>query len=128
MASAKDWDEALVSFVNRRFFEGHQAYIGEVVLCAVIDRLPEFSKGGSRSLPRAWKCVKGWRRLTPGRSRRAWPWAYWAGMAAQMAKQGELIMAVFLLVAVSTYARPSELLALRRADLHPTSPGISKSW
>ena len=73
LTSGTEWDEALVMFMNRRFFEGHQAYIGECLICAVMNKLPEFSNGGSRSLPRAWKCVKGWRRLTPGRSRRAWP-------------------------------------------------------
>ena len=128
LETSKDWDSALVLFMNRRFFEGHQAYVGEVVICAVMDRLPEFSRGGSKSLPRAWKCVKGWRRLTPGRSRRAWPWAFWFGMAAMMVRQEELMAAVLLLVAVSTYARPSELFALRRADLHPPSAGISKHW
>ena len=128
LSTARDWDLALVAFMNRRFFEGHQAYVGEVVICAVMDRLPEFSRGGSRSLPKAWKCVKGWRRLTPGRSRRAWPWAFWAGMASVMVKHDDLMAAVLMLIAVSTYARPSELFALRRADLHPPSAGISKHW
>lgn len=126
--SSKDWDSALVLFMNRRFFEGHQAYVGEVVICAVMDRLPEFSRGGNKALPRAWKSVKGWRRLTPGRSRRAWPWGLWAGMAAMMVKQNELMAAVLMLIAVSTYARPSELFALRRADLHPPTPGVSEWW
>ena len=95
---------------------------------AVMDRLLEFSRGGSRSFPRAWKCVKGWRRLMPGRSRRAWPWALWAGIATQLVRQGELVAAVLVLVAVSTYARPSDLFALRRADLHAPVPWISRSW
>ena len=128
LATSKDWDEALVSFMNRRFFEGHQAYIGEVAICAVMDRLPEFSRGGSKALPRAWKCVKGWRRLTPGRSRRAWPWAFWAGLAAQLVRQNELVVAVTVLLSVSTYGRPSELFALRRGDLHPPAAGISSHW
>ena len=128
LTTSLDWDEALVTFMNRRFFEGHQAYIGEVLICAVMDKLPEFSKGGNRSLPRAWKCVKGWRRLTPGRSRRAWPMAFWAGMATRLVQRGQLVQAVLLLVAVSSYARPSELLALRKDDLHPPARGISKTW
>ena len=128
LTTSLDWDEALVTFMNRRFFEGHQAYIGEVLICAVMDKLPEFSKGGNRSLPRAWKCVKGWRRLTPGRSRRAWPWALWAGMATHLVSAGELSAAVLLLTLVSTYARPSEIFALRRADLHAPVTGISRSW
>ena len=65
LETGKDWDEGLVQFMNRQYFEGHQAYIGEVLICAVMDRMPEFSKGGHRSVHRAWKCVKGWRRLTP---------------------------------------------------------------
>ena len=85
LTTGTEWDEALVMFMNRRLFEGHQAYVGECLICAVMNKLPEFSKGGSRSLPRAWKCVKDWRRLTPGRSRRAWPWAFWAGMATHLA-------------------------------------------
>ena len=52
----------------------------------------------------------------------------WAGMAAVMVRQDELMAAVITLLAVSTYARPSELFALRRADLHPPSPGVSRHW
>ena len=128
LQTSKQLDDALAVFMNRGFFEGHQAYMGEVVICAVMDKLPEFSKRGSRSLPWAWKCVKGWRRLTPGRSRRAWPWAFWAGMATSLARAGELACAIILLVSVSTYARPSEIFALRKDDLHPPVAGISKFW
>ena len=53
LETAQQWDEALALFMNQNFFEGHQAYIGEVLICAVMDKLPDFSKGGSRSLPRA---------------------------------------------------------------------------
>ena len=49
-------------------------------------------------------------------------------MAAQLVGAGELAAAVLLLVLVSTYARPSEIFALRRADLHAPVLGISASW
>ena len=70
----------------------------------------------------------GWRRLCPGRSRTPYPLAVWCGMAALMVEGGHLNMAIFLLVAVSTYARPSELLRLRIFSLIRPAVGITGSW
>jgi len=49
-------------------------------------------------------------------------------MAALMVEGGHLNMAIFLLVAVSTYARPSELLRLRTFSLIRPAVGITGSW
>lgn len=48
-------------------------------------------------------------------------------MAAQLKAQGYLRMALFLLLSVSSYAQPSELLRMRVFNLVRPSPGITRS-
>ena len=105
-------DESLVRFFERDFFLGEQAHRGAKVLAALMHAEPRFGRRGDRRVPRAWRALKGWRRLAPGRSRRPEPLCFWAGMANEMVKKGESRMALFLLLSVSTYLRPSSMLAL----------------
>lgn len=52
--------------------------------------------------------------------------AFWAGMAAELAKMSQPWMTAFVRMAVSGYFRPSELLSLRRCDLLPPAPGVTQ--
>ena len=47
---------------------------------------PEFSVMGRRRVPRAWRALKGWKRLTPVVTRKPLPWPFWAGMSLEIAK------------------------------------------
>ena len=42
---------------------------GERLLEALLFFWPEFGRCGGRKIPRSWRCVKGWRRVTPGKAR-----------------------------------------------------------
>lgn len=66
--------------------------------------------------------------LTPGRSRAAFPLAVWCGLSWRLATRGHFNMAVFLMLAVSTYAWPSELLRLTQDCIVPPAPGAIASW
>eukprot|EP00969_Alexandrium_andersonii_P100474 4432738-Alexandrium_andersonii.AAC.1 len=66
--------------------------------------------------------------MAPGRSRRPWHFGLWAGLAWRMVERKQLGMAAFLLMALSPYCRPSELVSLRRSNLQPPSPGVSEFW
>ena len=72
--------------------------------------------------------MKGYRRLAPGRTRKTYPLAVWAAIAVEMKRIGYLRMAVFVLVAVSSYARPSELLRARVCSLMRPATGVTKTW
>ena len=65
----QDIDAGIVKFMNRCFWLGEQAHKGEKLLAAFMRKKPDFGRLGSRKLPRSWRALKGWRRLTPARSR-----------------------------------------------------------
>ena len=52
-------------------------------------------------------------KLTPGHSRQAYPLMVWTALACELRRVGKLRMALFLLVSLSSYARPSEVIRLR---------------
>ena len=77
----RDIDAGIVKFMNRCFWLGEQAHKGEKLLAAFMHKRPDFGRLGSCKLPRSWQALKGWRMLTPARSRRPWPLAVWAAVA-----------------------------------------------
>ena len=88
---------------------------------------PEFSVMGRRRVPRAWRALRGWKRLTPVVTRKPLPWPFWAGLATELGKVNPS-MARFTQMCVSGYCRPSELLSMRRCDLVPPAVGVLTSW
>ena len=124
----EDVDLCLVSFMNKLYFEGHQSWRGQKLMAALAHVDTGFGKKGSRSLPRAWRTLKGWLMKTPGRSRRPQPWCFWAAVAADLNRRGHLDMCLYVLLLVSCYLRPSEGLSLRRGDLMAPAAGASRFW
>lgn len=94
----------------------------------MMHREPRLGRLGDRKIPRACRALRGWRMLTPGRSRAAFPLAVWCGLSWRLATRGHFNMAVFLMLAVSTYAWPSELLRLTQDCIVPPAPGAIASW
>ncbi|CAE8724300.1 unnamed protein product [Polarella glacialis] len=121
-------DEALVKYFNQEYPAGSQSHLGNRVMAAFLDRFPEYGRLGSRKTPRAWRALKGWRKLTPGKSRKAHALAVWAAISWRMVVRQQVLMAIFNLVQVSTYARPGELIRLTRSSLVPPTPGVTKFW
>ncbi|CAK0820606.1 unnamed protein product, partial [Prorocentrum cordatum] len=119
---------ALVGYFNILFFKGWGANKGEQVSAGSMRLAPAFSRAGGRQLPRAFRCLKGWRRRAPGRSRRSWPLAQWAGVAWRLVERGLLQMAVFLLISPSSYLRPIELMGLCRRGIIAPAAGVSPFW
>ena len=105
-------DDALVRFFEQEFFRGEQASRGLKLLAGVMHAYPEFGRTGHRRMPKAWRALRGWQRLTPGHSRRPETLGLWAGVANALCVAGQTLMGFFVMLSVSTYARPSSLLAL----------------
>eukprot|EP00435_Cladocopium_sp_Y103_P068349 s90_g31.t1 len=126
--SDEEMDAALVLFFNRRFQEGEGSSTGDYTLAALMDHDPSYGRLGSRHIPRAWRCIKGWRKLCPVRSRLAFPLPVWAAISWRMVKRGHLQKAIFNLIQLSTYSRPGALLKLRKLGLARPSMGITKHW
>ncbi|CAK0901058.1 unnamed protein product, partial [Prorocentrum cordatum] len=121
-------DSALVSYLNGLYHAGTHLSWAEKLMAGVLHFNPDFSRYGARRLPRGWRCLRAWRRLEPPRTRKPWALALWCAMAWRMKARGSLQMAVFTLIAVSVYARPSSLLLLKPACLVPPAPGVCEFW
>lgn len=124
----EEMDLALVIYFNHKFSEGEGSYVGDYTLAALCDRDPSFGKLGHRKIPRAWRCLKGWRKLCPSRSRLAYPLAVWCAISWRMVVLGHRQKAIFNLVQLSSYHRPSTLLQLRKMGLVKPTQGITKFW
>jgi len=121
-------DAALVAYFNVSFLSGEQAWQGEVCMAALCHFYPQYGKYGDLKVPRAWRALRGWRRLTPQQSRRPHPLLLWQGMCVDLIARGHLQMAVYVMVSLSGYLRPSEAYRLRRCDLIPPCRGVSETW
>ena len=106
-------DLAIAQYLNSLFWKGEQPHKGEKFLAAWLHRYPDFGRIGSRKLPRSWfpcRCV-----------------CVWAAVAVEMVKMGQARMALFVLLSVSTYARPSELLrCVTRCLVRPTASALDE--
>ena len=127
LGADEDVDNALVQFFTNEYFQGRHPSRGERTLSGLMMLKPQFSRMGSRKVPRAWRALRGWRRQTPTVTRKPLPWPFWAVMAVEIAKEVPS-MAVFTLMGVSGYFRPSELLSLRRCDLIAPAAGVLDHW
>jgi hypothetical protein len=121
-------DESLVRFFTRDYFSGAHPSRGERTMAGLMMLEPSFSTSGHRKLPRAWRALRGWRRLTPTVTRKPMPWPFWCGVATLLAKKHHLGMGVFVLLSVSGYFRPAELLSVRRCDIFAPSSGVLEHW
>ena len=121
-------DESLVRFFTKEYFSGGHPSRGERTMAGLMMLEPSFSTSGHQKLPRAWRALRGWRRLTPTVTRKPMPWPFWCGVATLLAKKHHLGMGVFVLLSVSGYFRPSELLSVRRCDIFAPSPGVLEHW
>ena len=121
-------DGKLAAYFNHLFFAGEAPANGEKCMAAVMDYVPRYGKVGSERLPRSWRCLRGWRRLVPSRSRKPLPWSVWTAVCWRLVERGLSEMGLFVLLSVSLYTRPGELLAARRMDLVPPSSRALDYW
>ena len=63
-------DAALVAYLNFLYLSGHMFWRGERLLAGMMYYEPRFSRLGTGSPPRTWRAMRGWKKATPGRSRR----------------------------------------------------------
>lgn len=127
-ATDTEVDNLMVEYMNQMYLEGYQSYKADRMIAAFLHEYPNYGRNGGAKIPRTWRCIKGFRKLTPGRSRVGYPFAVWAAYAVEMKKLEKLRMSIFLLLSVSTYARPSELLRARVFSLVRPGHNISKGW
>ena len=117
-------DELLTEFLNQKYLEGYQSYVGADLLASLCVFQPEF-RPLEKTVPRALRSMKGWRKLCPGLSKRPWPWAVWCGIAVEVA-QTSPVMGLCILLGVDLYLRIVELMSAQCGDLlRPTTEGVN---
>ena len=121
-------DEELVGRIQHLFEKGHQPSRGEVLLASVLHFWPEFGRLGTRTIPRSWRALRGWRRLCPARSRSPHALAIWSGISVEFLRMRLLSFAIYLMMMVASYTRPSELLSAQRRDLQKPVANVSSHW
>ena len=72
-------DNSLVQHMNALYRQGFQSYHGDRLMASVMHRHPSCGRLGNVKMPRAWRALKGWRKLCPGRTRMLIRWLFGAG-------------------------------------------------
>ena len=121
-------DGALVGLFTDLFMVGEQASRGMKIGAAILYRWPDYKRMGGRDLPRMWKALKGWKNLAPARTREAVPLVVWAAIFNGLVAMGFHMMAIFMALAVSTYAAPISLFMLHPADIVPPKVSEPDFW
>ena len=70
LKSDEEIDKNLVKKLNRDYLKGYEVSRANHLLAGWLHFFPEFSKTGKRRIPRAWRALKGWKRLAPPSSRK----------------------------------------------------------
>ena len=118
-------DTALTIYSNAQYmFLVHASPL----MAALMHSYHQYSKHGSGKLPRFRRCLRGWKFLTPDRTRKVFSYACGCPIAAKLVLAGRRRMGAFFLVTLCSYARPSELLPLRARQLVPPTSSVTSSW
>ena len=121
-------DELVVQYFEKCFFAGDHASRGEIVMAAIINARPAFGRLRNLKLPRAWRSLKEWRKLTPSRTRIPLSLMVGFTITNSMCILGHAMMALWVLVAVSSYLRPGQMFSLTVGQLLEPVKGMTASW
>jgi hypothetical protein len=121
-------DELLVRYMNELFETGNKSWKGEKLVAALCFFSPQFGRHGALHIPRAIRCLKGWQKASPSRSRRPLVWPVWAAIAIELFRMRLPLVAVLVIVMVDCYLRPSEMLSLTPSSFLAPAPSGVASW
>ena len=121
-------DKAVVKAMNTLHLAGEEVSAGEKLFAATTDKHPSFGRHGPRKLPRALRCLKGWRKMAPPRSRVPKGFPVVAAVACELCRRGHRQKGLWILTGHGAYLRPAENMGLRRCDLIRPSSAISAYW
>ena len=108
-------DESFSIYLNQLFSDGADASEGFKTFAALLDAYPQTS--GKAGLPRARRCLQGWAKLDPARSRPPMPFSLVALICCHLLELQCVEAALAILLSFTAYLRPSEVLNLRGSDL-----------
>ncbi|CAK0824461.1 unnamed protein product [Prorocentrum cordatum] len=118
--SEAEMDVALVTYLNSMYFEGRAPNEGSALLASLAHYTPALYKRTAQALPRATRCLAGWRRRVPTRMRLPLPRRAAFAIAGTLAAWGHPRMGLFVMLSFAAYLRPQE--AIRLAGRHLVPP------
>ena len=128
LKSPSSFENVMIQYFHHLFFQGEQSSKGDYVAASVMHHVPALSRLGSVKMPRVWRALKGWRALCPPRSRMPETFAFWAGVVNLLYLSGQIAMGIFVLMSLSTYLRPSQLLSTVTESLVAPNRSVSAYW
>lgn len=113
-------DAYLVDHFDALFFEGEGVDAGSRLLAAIAFHHPRFSRLGAHSLPRAWRALRGWKRLAPPKAGLPMPQVGMHAVVGALIAMNDRPAALATLLGFYGYLRPGELCSL--TPMHLVAP------
>ena len=110
-------DRAVLAMLHEMFKEGELSSESQKLVSVVKKFRPELRQAGS--LPRSLTAIRGFRRIAPPATRQPLPWECACLIAETLVHDEQWLTAVATLLCFCLYARPSEVLRIRGAQLVP---------
>ena len=63
--------DTLMDMALTEYMFGAHHHLGNTLMAALMHKYPRYSRHGGGKLPRSHRCLRGWKLLTPGRTRKA---------------------------------------------------------
>ena len=79
------------------FLKGVKSWRGEKLAAGIMFFHPDYGRQGGLYLPRSLRCLKGWKKLSPSRSRKPLVFAIWAAIAVELCRLGSPLAAALVL-------------------------------
>lgn len=122
VVAEQDLDAGAAKWLGNAFLAGEPIDAGNYLVAATQDKYPRFKK--AVILERVERAMKGWRRLSPSRSRQPVPKVVIGLLCERLVKVGRKRMACCVWLGMEAYLRPGELCRARRRHLlQPLSTG-----
>jgi len=126
-------DAKLSRHIDRLYLSGKRPSTGEKLLAGVCFLCPKYGGKGAAFLPRAARSLRGWKVLSPRRTKRPLPWELCLLYASRFWRKGKKEMAVCWLTMVDSYSRPTELIDMIPSQVILPAPirgagGVSLSF
>ena len=115
LRSPKSWDAAIVAAFHEMFRTGELSSESQKLVSVLKKFIPALRRGGL--LPRTTTAIRGFRRLAPSATRQPLPWEACCVVVTQLCQDGHTLVAIRTRLMFCLYARPSEVLRIRGAQL-----------
>ena len=114
---------SLIDYLDAVLEDGGSRSTAEYAVAAVRSTFPIYSGKAGLPMPRVDRALRGFRRVTPARSRFPMPMAVTAAIAVSFMALGDWQGGAQILLTHYCYLRPCEVRALRNCDLLAPIPG-----